>query len=1013
MTKLVNKSGPIQFNLPNGDKSPIFQNGDKAAEWYVNHYPLSGYHITPTSNIITQLPEVVVSAQAPKIGDQQIRAQIMSGNYMGKRFTPTDKNIKYYLNLYDKDKQVHKATDSSEWAKFAAENAAAAASVVGAPLATVGGLVGGIAGGQLANTIHHNLVDKNTDIGEYTANAWNKLTNTRLPGGHYLPTMSPEIGEFANAGSLVGGALGGATGALSDYASKQVFTPYVKNHFSWDNVKNQVLKLTPQNIKERYQKNIDFANNSKQQFGIKAYNYQKLVNDLYTIHKPFNQFFRKTPGVSYEYGFHPRRPKVRHRQRGGIGYINTRIDAPYFLYPPELPDRAANKRLYNIGKLKINPFTNEPYEIRKRENPLYYAADLWVNSPIDPKRKQKYYEWLTKAGFTPVDNDNVPIRDLFLNKFGETYRIQPNYDGITLQAENDLDITKIDPKLVSEWKDKLQQAVKDIPGFQPYGSSVGVSEQALPMGITPHDIDGVIPFNMLPKGAEPRDSRKLTYIYHHPNLGDIDLNVIKIDPNTGVGNERTIELYTQLFPDEYHKQTMDMVTNPNRESYKTYPIRILDINGNPMTEEQLMSRYNALKKTIQDSFEIEWDDGIKEKHRYRPLYYIAGNQPQVVHEVLQNIARKELGENGKLLPKLKFGTPKENQALLESIGYTPYIAEQLSTQPEKIQNALDYWYLADNTLFRAVNAGDANELGGTPQKVIRNLTQWNPVAGGGSESGEGLNTTVGGWSGHTRDVSGLLQPRIQGLQDNMSAKDAIALVRKNIESNGTVSKEQSEALSKIYPNVIIPEGTSLDQVLSMLKPIEEWTPRMRAYKFNKALNTLGVRGLNGGEYEFTGLGSNYYGVGKLNPTSDAIGVNTGDIANNYTFKQIPYSVPRINEEIPEWVEIAELNQYNRNEDIPKGLEKIISRLYEFRPQRQYNNTPKTFVHDRKNQLQTKANQNRNMMWNFNNKWLGLKRGEQQMYSNMLDQLRQNLTNQAIQGAQSGAVRGSIANSETK
>lgn len=45
MTKLVNKSGPIQFNLPNGDKSPIFQNGDKAAEWYVNHYPLSGQYL--------------------------------------------------------------------------------------------------------------------------------------------------------------------------------------------------------------------------------------------------------------------------------------------------------------------------------------------------------------------------------------------------------------------------------------------------------------------------------------------------------------------------------------------------------------------------------------------------------------------------------------------------------------------------------------------------------------------------------------------------------------------------------------------------------------------------------------------------------------------------------------------------------------------------------------------------------------------------------------------------------
>lgn len=258
-TKLISKTEPIQFNLPDGSKSPIFQNGDQAAEWYVQHYPIHKYSITTnspnqqlvtnTSGNITQLPQVTVTAVAPKIEDQQIRAQIMSGNYKGTKFTPTEANIKHYLDLYEKDKQVNKASDSSEWAKFVRENAAATASIVGAPLVTVGGLIGGIAGGELANAAHRALVDKNTSIGEYVSNAWNNnLTNTRLPGGHYLPQISPEIGEFANAGSLIGGAVGGAggaVGALTDYGAKQVFTPYLRNHFSWDNVKNQVLKLTP------------------------------------------------------------------------------------------------------------------------------------------------------------------------------------------------------------------------------------------------------------------------------------------------------------------------------------------------------------------------------------------------------------------------------------------------------------------------------------------------------------------------------------------------------------------------------------------------------------------------------------------------------------------------------------------------------------------------------------------------------------------------------------------------
>lgn len=243
MTKLVNKSGPIQFNLPNGGKSPVFQNGNEASEWYVQHYPIHGYRITTnspnqqlvtnTSGNITQLPQVTVTAVAPKIEDQQIRAQIMSGNYKGTKFIPTEANIKHYLDLYEKDKQVNKASDSSEWAKFVGENAAAAASVVGAPLVTVGGLIGGIAGGELANAAHRALVDKNTSIGEYVSNAWNNnLTNTRLPGGHYLPQISPEIGEFANAGSLIGGAVGGVVGALTDYGGKtSIYSLCTKSFF--------------------------------------------------------------------------------------------------------------------------------------------------------------------------------------------------------------------------------------------------------------------------------------------------------------------------------------------------------------------------------------------------------------------------------------------------------------------------------------------------------------------------------------------------------------------------------------------------------------------------------------------------------------------------------------------------------------------------------------------------------------------------------------------------------------
>lgn len=103
-TKLINKKESIQFNLPNGTKSTVFKNGDEAAEWYVQNFPRTGYHITtqqplsqqpnnPTVTLpeITVYPNVAAKKQAEE--DQNNKEQIINGNYFGHKFTPTEANI--------------------------------------------------------------------------------------------------------------------------------------------------------------------------------------------------------------------------------------------------------------------------------------------------------------------------------------------------------------------------------------------------------------------------------------------------------------------------------------------------------------------------------------------------------------------------------------------------------------------------------------------------------------------------------------------------------------------------------------------------------------------------------------------------------------------------------------------------------------------------------------------------------------------------------------------------------
>lgn len=355
--------------------------------------------------------------------------------------------------------------------------------------------------------------------------------------------------------------------------------------------------------------------------------------------------------------------------------------------------------------------------------------------------------------------------------------------------------------------DNYNFVVQHIPGFKGFGSSVGVKEGAL-NHIT-HDIDGYISKENLDEFAKTHNINRGysndTFWYELNNgqygdAGHIDLNVIDINPKTGVGNDRAKELYRQFFPKEYRHSVERSASDPNHEIY------ITDLNNVPLTNQQLIDKFDPLTKTIMDSFEIDFDGYNKAKHAGRALEYLAGDNPKAVRKALEQTA-KELSQNGEmnaLLPTMKFGNLDENIKTLNSIGYKGDLAT-IAKDPQKMQNVLDYWALTKGKTFnRVFGPGNIDEKVGTAKKLNRNAIEWNYTdkGSGGHAAGAFLNTIRGSKPLNDFKYSSILIPHID-LPQGIKANDIINKVRYANGARDVLIKDKaqlSEILQKSFKN---------------------------------------------------------------------------------------------------------------------------------------------------------------------------------------------------------------------
>lgn len=439
--------------------------------------------------------------------------------------------------------------------------------------------------------------------------------------------------------------------------------------------------------------------------------------------------------------------------------------------------------------------------------------------------------------------------------------------------------TNFAPRVVTGDKplrDVLSKNIKylenEIPGFKPFGSSVGVSENALTHNT--HDIDGYITRKILDelkkKGLVIETAPGETYLYKvqggkFGEAGNVDLNILNIGEDGRIGNSRTAEMYRQFFPLEYQKQARELAGSRSA-SGDFSNLRALDANGNILTEEQLLDSYDPIVKTIMDSGEIDFTNPNKAKHAKRFLEYLAGDNQEAVHRAL-DLESKRAGSLGHLLPKMNFHSPEENVKLLQKIGFTGDIGT-VASDPNKMQNVLDYWYLSARRNYRAVNAGDYTGGGESVEHLMRNLTDWNAsgVNSGGSVSGFGLNTTIDGPSGVPRTIDGYIQPYIEGL-DTMTDPNAVIDAVNRSYGIGLSNEIKSEIASRFGVPFISTGVENSQDLLTQLPHSGEATKSI----LQKIAQDYKINSFTGRSYG-SNIGSLYSGIARtLDPNKDAIG----------------------------------------------------------------------------------------------------------------------------------------------
>ena len=425
-------------------------------------------------------------------------------------------------------------------------------------------------------------------------------------------------------------------------------------------------------------------------------------------------------------------------------------------------------------------------------------------------------------------------------------------DEMSEQILTSVSLQHLDDMYINALEDNIQQVLQDIPGFVPYGSSVGVSKARFPHATD--DIDGYISEEMFNQwlsshpdieGYWKNPDTYTAKLYPFGKQGEIDMNVIKAGQDGFITGKRAEELARVFFPEEYTKWILDK----KQSSLK-------------ITVDQLLNaaKENQTAKTIADSFEIN-PTGVKEKHLGRPLVYLSSADPIEVQKGLM-LHANSFGATDMFPATINdFNDIELNKRIIQDLGI-PVSIDEVSSNPQKMKNLLDYWYLQQTIKGRGVT-DNPKEL------IIDSMSKaWDPDKNqGGTAMGIGRNAVSFSSSGYGPYYGYFQLKSNDPINLNNSILDRINFIKKftGDPSYNFSPKEQIQIaeLGKKYGMDLNPQFiTNSEYLLNVLPKTKEGADFLKALDSQLNIKGLARRG------SYTGDSGNYVSItGDTDPNS--------------------------------------------------------------------------------------------------------------------------------------------------
>ena len=454
-----------------------------------------------------------------------------------------------------------------------------------------------------------------------------------------------------------------------------------------------------------------------------------------------------------------------------------------------------------------------------------------------------------------------------------------------------------------------------LPGFVPFGSSVGVAEARFPHATG--DIDGYMLESALQQWIKENPTIQGTWInpdtytiHMFPEFGkagDIDVNIIQADKKGMATGKRAVELARQFFPQQYKDYTLARLSDPKAQ---------LNVQATALMEAV---SNNKVAKAIADSFEINPMMQNKSKHAGRIFVYMSSADPDKVAEGINLIRKAYSAPSGFPIRSLAdLSDPEVNRQILKMLNM-PVSTTEVIHDPRKMKNILDYWYLQATVRGRGVDA-QSKEVA-----LSALFDEWNSAVNkGGNAKGAGRNAAVFGNTQYG-NIYGFWQiPRHPAIDFDVPILDRIRAVQKlgGLPEYRFTPEEVSKIVDIAAQHGITLNPTQITNSASIL----DWLPRSSDASqkvLTRLWDEMGIGSLV--RREPVGYGSYASMTGATSPDlpytviSQNEGVNPIDLHNRVQFMGQKDQSPLIEQAQDQLSNLSLVTRQNR-QGIPRHVE---------------------------------------------------------------------------------------------